>query len=130
MWSRTRPLLAAIALAASASSATARDLRGIEPYGPAHGGEDGYAGALVRGGYVGAPFTRVPRPSEIVPSPWSYGTYGIPTVSGIPATPAAQPTLTVINARAPGASPRDGGASARGDRSTGARIIEVEVPRR
>lgn len=127
MWSPANPILAAMMLAACACPAAAQDFRGVESHGPAYGG---YAGGFVRGAYVGAPPTRLPRPSQIVPSPWSYGTYGIPTVSGIPAAPTGQPTLTVIDARGPQASSRRNGASAGGDGSTGVRIIEVEVPRR
>lgn len=60
------------------------------------GDADGYAGPLIHGAYVGAPFTRVPRPSELVPSAWGYGTYGIPTVAGIRSAPAGIPTVYVI----------------------------------
>ena len=130
MWSRTNPILAAMVVAVCACPAAARDFHGVEPGGPAYGGDYGYAGGFVRGDYIGAPLTRVPRPSQIVPAPWSYGTYGIPTVSGIYGTPAGQPTLTIINARGPKASVPDGRAPARGDRQADTRIIEVEVPRR
>lgn len=130
MWSRTHPILTALILAACACPAAARDFRGVEFDGPAHGRAYGYAGSFVRGDDIGAPLTRVPRPSQIVPAPWSYGTYGIPTVSGIYGTPAGQPTLTIINARGPKASPPGGGASAGRAGSTDARIIQVEVPRR
>ena len=92
-------------------------------------GDDGFAGPFVRGAYIGAPLTRVPRPSEIVPAPWSYGTYGIPTVTGIASAPAAAPTITVINATAPNPDRRRG-AARDADRAAGARIITVQVPRR
>lgn len=130
MWSPVNRILAAVMLAACICPAAAQDLRGVRSHGAAHGVDDGYAGAFVRGAYVGAPPARVPRPSQIVPAPWSYGTYGIPTVSGIPAAPAGQPTVTVINARGPKAPSTRGGVPAGGEGATGARIIEVEVPRR
>lgn len=117
MWSRTLPIAAFLALAAPAS---AEGFRVIGPASPAAGGAYGYADEFVRGAHVGAPLTRFPRPTQIVPAPWSYGTYGIPTVSGITEAPAAQPTLTVINARAPG----DRG------RPAGVQVIEVQVPHR
>ena len=130
MWSPTIPMLAAAALAASAIPAAAQGFHGVEPYGPAYGSDDGYAGAFVQGRYIGAPLTQVPRPSQIVPSPWNYGTYGIPTVAGIAATPAGQPTLIVINAGGSKAALRGDAASAGRGGSTGARIIAVQVPRR
>ncbi|MDP4024968.1 hypothetical protein Q8W71_20270 [Methylobacterium sp. NEAU 140] len=119
MWSRTLPILAALAVTATVPAA-AEGRRRVAPYGTVYGTEGGYgyAGDFVRGTYVGAPFTRFPRPAEIVPSPWSYGTYGIPTVSGQPPAPTGQPTLTVVN----------GGSAGRSD--PGLRVIEVRVPRR
>jgi hypothetical protein len=105
----------------------------------------GYADEAVRGAYVGAPLTRFPRPSEIVPPAWSYGTYGIPTVAGIARAQVGEPTLTVIHAQDP-APRRNGGARilsraetgrwaridarAQTAEPAGARIIEVRVPRR
>ena len=130
MWLPKTRILTAVMLAACSCPAAAQDLRGVRSHGADYGVDDGYAGAFVRGAYIGAPLTRVPRPSQIVPSPWSYGTYGIPTVSGIPAAPIGQPTITVIDARGPKGSSTRSGVSGVGDRSTGARIIEVEVPRR
>lgn len=62
------------------------------------GYEESYGGPLIRGDYVGAPLTRFPRPSELVPSAWGYGTYGVPTVSGIRNAPAGTPTVYVIEA--------------------------------
>ena len=110
-----------------------------------YGGGYGFADEAVRGAYIGAPLTRFPRPSEIVPPAWSYGTYGIPTVAGIARAPVGEPTLTVIHAQNP-APRRNGGARilSRGETGrwaridaraetpepTGARIIEVRVPRR
>jgi hypothetical protein len=122
---RTTLALLALLLAAPAS---AEGFRNVDAYGPAYAGEDGFAGNFVRGTYIGAPLTRVPRPSQIVPAPWTYGTYGIPTVTGIAAPPAAQPTLTVINAGDPNA-PHRGRATAAG-RPSGPQIITVQVPRR
>ncbi|MHB2206989.1 hypothetical protein [Methylobacterium sp. CM6257] len=122
----TRTLLTLLALTL-VTPASAQTFRGGEVYVPAYAGDDGFAGEFVRGTYIGAPLTRVPRPTQIVPAPWSYGTYGIPTVSGIASPPAAQPTLTVINATSPERRRR----GAAGDsRATGARVIAVQVPRR
>lgn len=125
-----RLVLTVIALAAAAP-ASAQTFRSIEPYAPVsyssgYAGDPSFAGEFVRGTYIGAPLTRVPRPSQIVPAPWSYGTYGIPTVTGIPAAPAAQPTLTVINA-APKARRHERAVGA--DPVAGARVITVQVPR-
>lgn len=122
---RTTLALLALLLAAPAS---AEGFRSVDAYGPVYAGEDGFAGNFVRGTYIGAPLTRVPRPTQIVPAPWSYGTYGIPTVSGIAAPPAAQPTLTVINAG--DASARRRGREAVAGRPSGPQIITVQVPRR
>lgn len=122
---RTTLALLALILAAPAS---AEGFHRVDAYGPVHAGEDGFAGNFVRGTYIGAPLTRVPRPTQIVPAPWSYGTYGIPTVSGIAAPPAAQPTLTVINAGDAGARRR--GREAADGRPSGPQIISVQVPRR
>ncbi|MDP4004917.1 hypothetical protein [Methylobacterium sp. NEAU K] len=121
MASRKALTLLTLLVAAPASA------QGVYPYAPAHGG---YAVDFVRGTYIGAPLTRVPRPSEIVPSPWSYGTYGIPTVSGIASAPAAQPTITVINATAPKARGRRGDGATDEGHAAGARVIAVQVPRR
>ncbi len=125
MWSDTMPILVAMGLAASLP-ADAQGFHRTDAYGPGYG----YAGDFVRGTYIGAPLTRVPRPSQIVPAPWSYGTYGIPTVSGIPATPAGQPTVTVINASGPEARMRRVDTSASDDTQAGLRVIDVHVPRR
>lgn len=122
---RTTLTLLVLTLAAPAAPAAAETFQRHGPYGPAYLGGDGFAGEFVRGSYIGAPLTRVPRPSEIVPSPWSYGTYGIPTVSGIAAPPTASPTLTVINA-----APANGRRSAQVGQTAGARVIAVQVPRR
>jgi hypothetical protein len=62
----------------------------------AYGYGDSYAGPLIHGDYVGAPLTRFPRPTELVPSAWGYGTYGIPTVAGIRSAPVGTPTVYVI----------------------------------
>lgn len=133
MWSRMVPVLAACAVAAWAFPTSAQGFHRVDPYGVAsegYAGDYGYAGAFVRGSYIGAPLTHVPRPAQLVPTPWSYGTYGVPTVSGIPPAPAGHPTLTVINARGSLVAPRRGDARADGDAVAGVRIIEVQVPRR
>lgn len=152
----TRAALAVLALAVGTGGVGAVELY-RQGYGPAYGsayaprygsgyGTSGYgfADEAVRGAYIGAPLTRFPRPSEIVPPAWSYGTYGVPTISGIPPAPVGEPTLTVINAReparrrpAPGARILQRGAAggweaaeASGYRPAGVRVIEVQVPRR
>ena len=129
MANRTIVTLLALAAAAPASAQTFRSADPYAPvaYAPGYAADPGFAGEFVRGTYIGAPLTRVPRPTQIVPSPWSYGTYGVPTVTGIPAAPAAQPTLTVIDA-----APRTRrGARAVGTGPvSGARVIAVQVPRR
>ena len=115
-----------------------------------YGDADGYGGPLIRGEYVGAPFTRVPRPTELVPSAWGYGTYGVPTVAGIRSAPVGTPTVYVIetplarSARAPArrskvvSRARDGrwsrgpeapaAAPAAMDPAGGARVVTVGVP--
>lgn len=57
----------------------------------------GFADAAVNGAYIGAPYTRFPRPNELVPPAWGYGTYGVPTATGIQQAPAADPTVYVID---------------------------------
>jgi len=74
------------------------------------------AGGALEPGLVAEPSFKLPRPSELVPSAWGEGTYGIPTVAGIPPQPKADPVLYVIN----------GGARSVG----GARVVPVEAPRR
>ncbi|WP_053080546.1 hypothetical protein [Methylobacterium variabile] len=74
------------------------------------------AGGALEPGLVAEPYFKLPRPSELVPSAWGEGTYGIPTVAGIPPQPRAEPVLYVING---------------GERPVGgARVISVEAPRR
>jgi hypothetical protein len=111
----------ALVLAAPASA---------QGYGAAIPYADGYgfAGEFVRGDYIGAPLTQVPSPTQIVPSPWSYGTYGVPTVSGIAPAPTARPTLTVIHAA--GRKGRQHLGAVAEERTAGAQIIAVQVPRR
>lgn len=72
---------------------------GVASYGSA--GAYGFADESVGGAYIGAPLTRFPRPSEIVPPAWGYGTYGVPTMTGIRQAPTAPPSLTVIDSPAP-----------------------------
>lgn len=107
-----------------ATPAAAQGFGGPTPYADGYG----FAGEFVRGDYIGAPLTRVPRPSELVPSPWSYGTYGVPTVSGIAAAPTARPMLTVIQAA--GAKGRQRLGAVAEERTAGTQIIAVRVPRR
>ncbi|WP_128560594.1 hypothetical protein, partial [Methylobacterium crusticola] len=82
-------------------------------------------------GLVAEPYFRLPRTTELVPPAWGYGTYGIPTIAGIPRQPPAEPVVYVINGPAsrapPGAWP-DAPAPAR--HAGGARVIQVDVPRR
>ena len=99
MRSRSVILLAALATLPVALPAAAE---GYHPRGDYERGIPrvaygrGFAQPFVAGEYIGAPFTTVPSPNRIVPAPWSYGTYGVPTASGIAAAPTGAPTLTVI----------------------------------
>ncbi|KQO67695.1 hypothetical protein [Methylobacterium sp. Leaf89] len=87
-------LAGALVLSGLAGTAQGQDLAyGSYPYA---GYENGYGGPLIHGDYVGAPLTRFPRPSELVPSAWGYGTYGIPTVAGIRSASVGTPTVYVI----------------------------------
>ncbi|MCJ2068767.1 hypothetical protein MKK75_08120 [Methylobacterium sp. J-030] len=98
------------------------------PSAPAYGDGYGFAGEFVRGDYIGAPLTQVPSPTQIVPSPWSYGTYGVPTVSGIAPAPTARPTLTVIHPAGSKGRQRLGAVAQ--EQTAGAQIITIQVPRR
>lgn len=89
----------------------------------------GFAEPFIQGDYIGAPFTSVPRPNHLVPTPWSYGTYGVPTVSGIPGAPTGAPTLTVIHAPSAKKGARRA-TMARGDDPADVRVVNVSVPRR
>lgn len=127
MRSRTLTLLAVMATLPIALPAAAE---GYHPHGyygrgvPRVAYGRGFAEPFVAGEYIGAPFTTVPSPNRIVPAPWSYGTYGVPTASGIAAPPTGAPTLTVIHA--PGS--RKG---ARRDVDAGdVQVVNVSVPRR
>lgn len=93
-------ILLATALSLGTDTAAAQSACGYEGFGArqSYTGECAYAGSAIRGDYVGAPLTRFPRPSELVPSAWGYGTYGIPTVSGIRQAPVGTPTIYVIDA--------------------------------
>lgn len=109
---RAAGLAALLVLGASGAAA--------DPYGYGYG-EAGYrfAGPAVEGAYLGAPFTRLPSTSRIVPPAWGYGTYGVPTVAGIRDAPAARPTLTVIE--------RQGSVGGRpAVRRTGARVLSKD----
>ncbi|MCP1536424.1 hypothetical protein [Methylorubrum extorquens] len=95
-----RPALAAglaTLFALGAASGAAADPYYGHGYGYGYGG-GGYrfAAPVIEGAYLGAPFTRLPSTSRLVPPAWGYGTYGIPTAAGIRDTPVARPTLTVI----------------------------------
>jgi hypothetical protein len=133
---RTLTILTGIALTAI-QPALARDIRVAPSYrAPAYGynaaygaqgyGYGGFAQPFIQGDYIGAPFTSVPRPSHLVPTPWSYGTYGVPTVSGIAAPPVGAPTLTVIHAPGGRAGIRRGA----GEDPADVRVVNVSVPRR
>ena len=111
----------------------------MQPYGgagyraapvyPRVAARGGFAQPFIQGDYIGAPLTVVPRPERLVPAPWSYGTYGVPTVSGIAAPPTGQPTLTVIHA--PGGRKGNRQAvSAQGEDPADVRVVNVSVPRR
>lgn len=41
----------------------------------------------------------IPRPTELVPSAWGYGTYGVPTATGIRPAPVGTPIVYVIDTR-------------------------------
>lgn len=74
------------------------------------------ANGVLEPGLVAEPSFTLPRPSELVPAAWGEGTYGIPTVAGIPPQPKADPVLYVING---------------GERPVGgAQVISVQAPRR
>jgi hypothetical protein len=90
-------LVAGALLALACGNATAQPLS-YGGYGqPVYGAPSyAFAGNAVSGAYIGAPFTRVPSPSRLVPPAWGYGTYGVPTVAGIRETPSARPALYVI----------------------------------
>jgi hypothetical protein len=142
----------AVALGAGlVGPAAAQDLTYVGGPAPGYGSAYGYGDNLVGGAYVGAPLTRFPSPRELVPPAWGYGTYGVPTVSGIRRAPVGEPTVYVIDSPAPRrrdpararilSRQRDGhwsqfrsGDAAEGMRpaaySGGARIIPVTVPRR
>lgn len=112
---------------------------------PSYYGQAGYGANLLDGSYVGAPLTRFPSPREIVPSPWGYGTYGVPTVSGIRRAPVGEPVVYVVEGSGPrrgepagartSSAGRDGRWSgleeaARFEAGGGARVVQVRVPRR
>lgn len=89
----------------------------------------GFAEPFINGDYIDTPFTTIPRPNHLVPTPWSYGTYGVPTVSGIAPAPTGQPTLTVIHAQ--GARRGGGRAASLPDEGLDdMRVVNVSVPRR
>ncbi|MCJ2015419.1 hypothetical protein [Methylobacterium sp. J-076] len=135
---RALTILAALAVLPATLPASAEGYYGHAPYGgyrsygagvPRVAYGQGFAQPFIEGDYIGAPFTKIPRPNDLVPAPWSYGTYGVPTVSGIARPPTGQPTLTVIHA------PRAGIASRRSaappdEEQADLRVVNVTVPRR
>jgi hypothetical protein len=121
----TLPALAQDVRPAVRSGATYRAYGGYP--GPVGGG---FAQPFIQGDYIGAPLTAFPRPTQIVPTPWSYGTYGIPTVSGIAAPPVAAPTLTVIQPARPKKAARHGGLVSAADDPSGVRVVNLTAPRR
>lgn len=150
---RLRPLtvLATLALLTASLPAAANGRPAARPHGAKHHGYgarhhgaayrgygsgyplvaygNGFAQPFIEGDYVGEPFTPFPRPNHLVPTPWSYGTYGVPTVSGIPPAPTGQPTLTVIHSQggrrgARRAEPVSDAAFA------DMQVVDVRVPRR
>ncbi|WP_407529081.1 hypothetical protein [Methylobacterium oryzisoli] len=111
----------------------------------------GYAGVVSdapAAAAVAEPFLTLPRPQELVPAAWGYGTYGVPTVSGIPTPPRADPVVYVIDGvdtRRTARPVRSARGLARGPaihdrpadgirpvsyRQGAARVVEVTVPRR
>lgn len=102
--SRSVRCFAASALVALAATGVRAEpgLQGGAAHGPVHGpavyAASGYAfaGNAIDGTYIGAPFTRIPSPSRLVPPAWGYGTYGVPTVAGVREAPSARPALYVI----------------------------------
>ena len=136
---KTSSALVGLALALSAGTASAQGLGyGYDAYD--HYGY-GFAEPAIRGEYIGAPLTRTPRPSDLVPTVWGYGTYGIPTMTGIRSAPTGIPTVYVIEGQSSDSRRRGDrrfgrddmadmrGAPVRGT-GGGARVIQVTVPRR
>lgn len=134
-------LCGAAALSCSVAGAQAQGVG--YGYGHAYRGY-GFAEPAIRGDYIGAPFTRIPRPSDLVPSVWGYGTYGVPTMTGVRTATVGVPTVYVIEAptravrqKGPRIVSRDGRWSQaeihgepRPASAGGARVISVSVPRR
>ncbi|GEP00188.1 hypothetical protein [Methylobacterium haplocladii] len=137
--------LAILVSAGSISGVTAGERYGYDGYTGGYGDRSGYgfAAEAIGGSYIGAPLTRFPRPNELVPSAWGYGTYGVPTVTGIRQAPTAAPTLTVIDGYKPAPRRRAARgpyrgitgqwareAETAGSGQSGVRVISVTVPRR
>ncbi len=64
--------------------------------------DESYAGPYVFAASLAASSAPVPRPTELIPSAWGYGAYGIPTATGIRPAPVGTPSLYVID-KSPGA---------------------------
>jgi hypothetical protein len=105
--------------------------------------DESYAGPYLFASSLAASRPPLPRPTELVPSAWGYGTYGIPTATGIRPAPVGTPTLYVIDtmpgarhrARNPGPrvlSRRERSPAAMAIASqmqTGAKIVTVPIGR-
>lgn len=137
---RLRTLTILAALAASATTPALAEggygsysygggYRAAAPVYPRVAARGGFAQPFIQGDYIGAPLTVVPGPERLVPPAWSYGTYGVPTVSGIAAPPTGQPTLTVIHAPSARKAARQV-VSPAGEDPADVRVVNVSVPRR
>lgn len=58
--------------------------------------DESYAGPYVVAASRTGLLLPIPRPTELVPSAWGYGTYDVPTATGIRPAPVGTPTLYVI----------------------------------
>ena len=154
---RLRLVLAALVTVGATSGAAAGDRFFHHGFHHGHGGFHGrnavavgglyglgYDGTDIGYGGYGTPLVRFPRPNEIVPPAWGYGTYGVPTMPGIRQAPAGTPTVLVIDDTGPAFSRRTPGSRilARGSDGQwpgepasesvpgGPHIVSVRVPRR
>lgn len=76
--------------------------------------DESYAGPYIVASPRTGSLPPIPRPTELVPSAWGYGTYDVPTATGIRPAPVGTPTLYVID------TPTDARRKAR---SQGPRIL-------